>query len=172
MPGGQYIALSGMRLRLDELDRLSIDLANAGTAGYKAEEIVQKREEVREKTIKSVRAAVGELMEIGVQGPVSQEQREALERIQRSQRHLLGLINQVLNYARLETGTVRYTFADVPLDGMLPKALLSDLNRVAAKGRQGDPLGAIADFTEAINRDARLASKALSRNAPATPTAA
>ena len=37
MPGGQYIALSGMRLRLDELDRLSIDLANAGTSGYKAE---------------------------------------------------------------------------------------------------------------------------------------
>jgi flagellar basal-body rod protein FlgF len=37
MPGGQYVALSGMRLRLDELDRLSIDLANAGTAGYKAE---------------------------------------------------------------------------------------------------------------------------------------
>jgi flagellar basal-body rod protein FlgF len=37
MPGGQYIALSGMRLRLDELDRLSVDLANAGTAGYKSE---------------------------------------------------------------------------------------------------------------------------------------
>jgi flagellar basal-body rod protein FlgF len=37
MPGGQYVALSGMRQRLDQLDRLSIDLANAGTAGYKAE---------------------------------------------------------------------------------------------------------------------------------------
>jgi flagellar basal-body rod protein FlgF len=39
MPGGQYIALSGMRSRLDELDRLSIDLANAGTAGYKSERV-------------------------------------------------------------------------------------------------------------------------------------
>ena len=34
MPGSQYIALSGMRSRLDELDRLSSDLANIGTAGY------------------------------------------------------------------------------------------------------------------------------------------
>jgi flagellar basal body rod protein FlgG len=39
MPGGQYIALSGMRLRLDQLDRLSIDLANSGTSGYKSERV-------------------------------------------------------------------------------------------------------------------------------------
>jgi flagellar basal-body rod protein FlgF len=37
MSGGQYIALSGMRTRLDQLDRLAADIANAGTAGYKAE---------------------------------------------------------------------------------------------------------------------------------------
>ena len=37
MAGSQYIALSGMRSRLDELDRLSADIANAGTAGYKTE---------------------------------------------------------------------------------------------------------------------------------------
>lgn len=37
MAGGHYIALSGMRARLDQLDRLSSDIANAGTAGYKTE---------------------------------------------------------------------------------------------------------------------------------------
>jgi flagellar basal-body rod protein FlgF len=37
MPGGAYSALSGMRMRLDDLDRLAADLANAGTAGYKSE---------------------------------------------------------------------------------------------------------------------------------------
>jgi|SRR5579862_9222844 len=37
MAGGYYIALSGMRARLDALDRLSTDLANASTVGYKAE---------------------------------------------------------------------------------------------------------------------------------------
>jgi flagellar basal-body rod protein FlgG len=37
MSGGQYIALSGMRTRLDQLDRLAADIANVGTAGYKTE---------------------------------------------------------------------------------------------------------------------------------------
>jgi flagellar basal body rod protein FlgG len=37
MAGSQYIALSGMRSRLDQLDRLAADIANVGTAGYKSE---------------------------------------------------------------------------------------------------------------------------------------
>ena len=37
MSGGYYIALSGMRTRLDQLDRLADEIANAGTAGYKGE---------------------------------------------------------------------------------------------------------------------------------------
>jgi signal transduction histidine kinase len=54
-----------------------------------------------------------ELIEMGVQGPVTVPQREFLGRIQRSQRHLLGLVNEVLNYAKLESGSVRYDVADV-----------------------------------------------------------
>lgn len=37
MPGGAYIALSGLRTRIDQLDRLASDLANATTSGYKGE---------------------------------------------------------------------------------------------------------------------------------------
>ena len=37
MPGGSYSAVSGMRSRLDELDRLAGDLANVSTPGYKVE---------------------------------------------------------------------------------------------------------------------------------------
>src|SRR5688572_29865028 len=37
MPGGAYSALSGMRSRLEDLDRLASDLANIGTSGYKTE---------------------------------------------------------------------------------------------------------------------------------------
>jgi flagellar basal body rod protein FlgG len=37
MSGSQYIALSGLRARVDELDRLAADIANVGTAGYKGE---------------------------------------------------------------------------------------------------------------------------------------
>lgn len=37
MSGTQYIALSGLRARVDELDRIATDIANIGTAGYKGE---------------------------------------------------------------------------------------------------------------------------------------
>ena len=60
-----------------------------------------------------------ELIELGIRGPVTAEQRADLERIQRSQRHLLGLINGVLNYARLETGNVRYETTDIVIDELL-----------------------------------------------------
>lgn len=37
MAGGAYVALSGLRARMAQLDRLAADIANVGTAGYKAE---------------------------------------------------------------------------------------------------------------------------------------
>jgi GAF domain-containing protein len=49
-----------------------------------------------------------QLMELGLHGPVTDAQRTALDRVQRAQRHLLGLINDVLTYARIEGGRVEY----------------------------------------------------------------
>ena len=54
-----------------------------------------------------------ELIEMGIHGPVTDAQRDALARIQRSQRALLSRINEVLNYARLETGAVTYDLTEV-----------------------------------------------------------
>ncbi|MBW3631234.1 MAG: HAMP domain-containing histidine kinase, partial [Gemmatimonadetes bacterium] len=48
-------------------------------------------------------------------GPVASEQQAVLGRVQRAQRHLLGLINDVLNYAKLESGRVEYDVQAVPL---------------------------------------------------------
>jgi len=39
MSSGAYSALTGMRVRLEELDRVAADLANVSTAGYKTERI-------------------------------------------------------------------------------------------------------------------------------------
>lgn len=49
-----------------------------------------------------------QLLEMGLRGPLTDEQRRDLRRVQRSQRHLLSLINDILNYARLEAGHVDY----------------------------------------------------------------
>ncbi|MEO6527788.1 MAG: ATP-binding protein, partial [Gemmatimonadaceae bacterium] len=83
-----------------------------------------------------------ELMEMGIRGPVTEQQREDLHRLQSSQRHLLGLINEVLNYARLETGTVRYDLAVVHLRAALLGAEALVAPQARAKGLVLD----VADF--------------------------
>jgi signal transduction histidine kinase len=60
-----------------------------------------------------------QLMEMGLHGPITDQQREALDRVQRSQRHLLTLINDVLNLARAEAGQVEYVIESVPLAPLL-----------------------------------------------------
>ena len=49
-------------------------------------------------------AGYTELLELGISGPVSDMQREQLGRIRRSQRHLLGIIEDLLDLSRLEHG--------------------------------------------------------------------
>ena len=48
------------------------------------------------------------ILDLELHGPVTDEQRTALERIRRSQVHLAEIIGDVLNFARLESGTVSY----------------------------------------------------------------
>ena len=64
-------------------------------------------------------AGYAELLEIGIHGPITDAQREAITRIRRSQHHLLGLINDVLNFAKLEAGRVEYQLATVPVSEAL-----------------------------------------------------
>ena len=75
-----------------------------------------------------------ELMEMGLRGPITEEQRADLARIQQSQKHLLGLINQVLNYTRIETGTVQYELGDVAVAEALAAAEVFVVPQVRAKG--------------------------------------
>jgi PAS domain S-box-containing protein len=60
-----------------------------------------------------------QLLELELHGPITDAQREALDRIVRSQRLLLRLVNDVLNLARIEAGRVNYQFADLPLAGLV-----------------------------------------------------
>jgi PAS domain-containing protein len=56
-----------------------------------------------------------QLLELGVHGPLTDAQREAVARIRTSERHLLGLINEVLTYSRIEAGAVTYECVDLPV---------------------------------------------------------
>jgi signal transduction histidine kinase len=60
-----------------------------------------------------------DLLNLGIYGALSPDQRLALGRILKSEHHLLSLINEVLSYARLESGSVTYDFTNVSLREVL-----------------------------------------------------
>jgi PAS domain S-box-containing protein len=88
-----------------------------------------------------------ELIELGIHGPVTEAQRTSLARIQQSQRHLLGLINQVLNYTRIDAGAVRYDMMDVPVAEALATAEALVLPQVRSRGLAYVPAAVPADLT-------------------------
>jgi signal transduction histidine kinase len=60
-----------------------------------------------------------QLLSLGVRGPLSEEQRQDLDRIDKSQRHLLSLINDILNFAKLEAGRVDFEIEPVSMSAVL-----------------------------------------------------
>jgi signal transduction histidine kinase len=75
-----------------------------------------------------------QLMQMGIHGPVTEAQMQALTRIARSHKHLLGLINDVLNFARLGAGQVEYDIRDVSLDDALTSVEAMVEPQIEAKG--------------------------------------
>lgn len=59
------------------------------------------------------------LLTDGIQGPVTDGQKSYLERIRRNQTHLLGLVNDVLNFARVEKGQVSITPVDLDVGSII-----------------------------------------------------
>ena len=74
-----------------------------------------------------------QLLMLGVRGPLTEEQAGDLARIQRSQQHLLSLINDILNFSRLEAGAVTYDIAAVTLGTVLDAAAAMIGPQAAAK---------------------------------------
>ena len=68
-----------------------------------------------------------DLLEMELRGPLTDSQKSDLQRIKRGQQHLLRLINDILNFTRLEATEVKYEIIDVPV-----RALLADLDAVVS----------------------------------------
>jgi signal transduction histidine kinase len=152
-----------LRVALENRDRL-LELerrarADADRARLQAEQANRAKGQflaVMSHELRTPLNAIGgytELLDMGIQGPVTNDQREALDRIQRSQRHLLGLINQVLNYARVESGTLRYEVSDVPVDAALRAAETLVLPQMTAKGLTYSFAGCDASVEVRADRD-------------------
>ncbi|GLC23951.1 PAS domain-containing sensor histidine kinase [Roseisolibacter agri] len=96
-----------------------------------------------------------QLLELGVHGPILPAQRDALARIQSSQQHLLGLINAVLNYAKLEAGRVQYDLEPVRLADALREVEALMAGQAHAKGLELTPVdvAACATLTATADRE-------------------
>ena len=60
-----------------------------------------------------------QLLSLGLRGPITPEQQEDLDRIDRSQRHLLSLINDILNFAKIEAGHIAIENAPIEVSRVL-----------------------------------------------------
>ena len=94
-----------------ERERLLVEAKAANRA--KSEFLAAMSHELR--TPLNAIAGYVQLVAMGIHGPVTQSQQEALARVERSGQHLLSLINDVLNFAKLEAGRVEYDLRDVAL---------------------------------------------------------
>jgi len=113
-------------------DQLIRSLADAETARRQAEEARGDAERANAakseflatmshelRTPLNAIAGYVELLEMEIRGSLTPEQKQDLSRIKRSQRTLLRLIEDVLNFAKLESGRLEFRFEQVDLNEFL-----------------------------------------------------
>jgi signal transduction histidine kinase len=105
-----------------ELERRA---SEADTARQEAEEANRSKSDFLAMMSHELRTplnAIGgyaQLLTMGIHGPLNDSQRNALERIDRNQTHLLTLITDLLSFARIDAGRVQYDIRDIALHDTL-----------------------------------------------------
>jgi signal transduction histidine kinase len=74
------------------------------------------------------------IIEMGIHGPVTEGQRESLDKVVQNQTRLLALITDILDYAKLESGQLRLTTGNVSVRTLLDGAEAAILPLAHAKG--------------------------------------
>jgi signal transduction histidine kinase len=64
-------------------------------------------------------AGYAELLELGMRGPITDQQREAITRIRQAQRQLLAVVNDILTFARSEKGRLQMRIEPVDVKSVL-----------------------------------------------------
>jgi PAS domain S-box-containing protein len=152
------------RARLLEAERAARAEAHAASRA-KSDFLATMSHELRT----PINAALGyvELLALEVHGPVTPAQGDALARIRRSQLTLLGRINDVLSFARLEAGRVTFTLEPVDVAQLLDEVEPLVAPQVAAKAQHyrsippATPLQVLADAERVSQILLNLASNAI-----------
>jgi signal transduction histidine kinase len=93
-----------------------------------------------------------ELLVMGLGGTVTEEQRQYLERIRRSQQHLMSIINDLLNFSRIAAGRLTLEIGMVPLAAVVESAAPMLALQAAAKGLTLEQAASAADVVARADR--------------------
>jgi signal transduction histidine kinase len=112
---GLVAAHTAMEAARDEAEeaRAQADQANRAKSQF----LTKMSHELR--TPLNAIAGYVDLLQLEIRGSINDSQRKYLGRISHAQQHLLGLINDVLSFAKLEVGKVHYQIEDVDLERVL-----------------------------------------------------
>lgn len=106
----------GVSERRERAARVAADSANRA----KTEFLTTMSHELR--TPLNAIAGYCELLEMGLRGPLTELQAEDIRRVRRSGEHLLRLVNDILNLAKIESGRLDLECARLPLIDVLRRA--------------------------------------------------
>jgi signal transduction histidine kinase len=106
-----------LRHRLNEARALAVRLEEANVSAERAREEAQAASRAKSEFLATmshelrtpINAVLGytELLDLGIPGPPTEKQRDYLRRIDRSSRLLISLVDDVLDFSRIESGRMR-----------------------------------------------------------------
>jgi signal transduction histidine kinase len=123
------LAMNNARL-FREVDQKRRELAVAND--HKAQFFANMSHELR--TPLNGMLGFSELLVDGLYGPLPEKALEVLDRIQKDGRHLLGLINDVLDISKIDAGQLTLTLDDYSLSGIVETVVASTESLARSKG--------------------------------------
>jgi PAS domain S-box-containing protein len=140
---------SWLGIAIDIEERKHAEEAALAASQAKSEFLASMSHELR--TPLNAIGGYAELLALGVRGSLNADQAQDIARIRRSQKHLLTLINDVLNFAKVDAGQAEYRMTAVPIDEALKDTESMIAPQILAKGLRYSYKG--AGRTEAVLAD-------------------
>jgi PAS domain S-box-containing protein len=123
---GKIIAWFGTNTEIEDRKQVEADLKRLTAEATEANHAKSAFLAAMSHELRTPLNAIGgyaQLIEMGVRGPITEDQRIDLLKIQRSKNHLDSLVSDVLNFAKLGSGKIEYRMKDVDVDKMFQSVI-------------------------------------------------